>query len=319
MTTLASGSPWEVRCGDARVLLPAVETGSVDCCVTSPPYWGLRDYGNPGQIGQEPTPEAYVETLVAVFREVLRTLKPSGTLWLNLGDSYTGSAGGWQGKTGARASRNFTARIAMRKGGRGGLRAKNLVGVPWMTALALRAATNCILRSDIIWAKPSPMPESVHDRPTRAHEHVFLIVKRGRYYYDPAPLRELVAASTLARYEQLKREIEKAGPQGGNDPGRTPPDTTHRNARDVWTIAATPSDVAHFAIMPRELARRCVLAGCPPGGLVLDPFAGTGTTGHEALAAGRRALLLEMNEDDCARTRERMQRAARQGVLQGVL
>jgi DNA modification methylase len=264
--------------GDALETLQAMPAGSVDCVVTSPPYWGLRSYlpdghdDKPLELGSEPTPDAYVQNMVAVFREVRRVLADTGTLWLNLGDSYAGQAGGAQGQTGSNATR--TAGILnIRKGLGGavpvGLKAKDLVGVPWRVAFALQA-DGWYLRSDIVWSKLNPMPESVRDRPTKAHEYVFLLSKRPSYWFDQEAVREPVAPHNLehnARYLDAARDykVKLAGTGQRNDTERAmyPTNPAGRNVRSVWEIATEPYPDAHFATFPTELARRCVVAGCP--------------------------------------------------------
>lgn len=299
--------------GDSRTVLATLPDGIARCCVTSPPYWGLRDYGTPGQLGLEPTPEAYVANMVAVFREVRRVLADDGTLWLNLGDTYAAQRGGTtppaqtvaggvngQGDTAARRgqaegynhSRNASAY---------GLKPKDLVGIPWLVAFALRA-DGWYLRSDIIWSKPNPMPESVRDRPTKAHEYVFLLSKRERYYYD---------ASAIAEPASLYEPQERGQGQWGNAPigipgehasrGRTSGPVGNgsatRNARSVWSIATQPYKDAHFATFPEELARRCILAGSAPGDTVLDPFGGSGTVASVATGHGRGAIHIDLNPE----------------------
>lgn len=314
--------------GDALNVLRTLPDECVQTCVTSPPYWGLRDYGtgtweggDPAcehlgpvaggtnastlwgyanglseetvrqrlrnvqrqctsvcrycgavrldqQLGLEATVDDYIEALVAVLEEVRRVLKPDGTLWLNLGDSYAGAPGGGQGKNGARASRTFTARIKQRKGGRG-LKRKDMVGVPWLVAFALRDA-GWWLRCDIIWAKPSPMPESVPDRPTRAHEYLFLLSKSASYYYDAEAIAEPVT--------------------GGATVNR-------RNRRTVWTVAPAPFPDAHFATFPPALIEPCILAGSRPSDVILDPFMGSGTTAQVAQHLGRRWIGVELRAD----------------------
>jgi DNA modification methylase len=259
-------------CGDVRPVLASLPDGSVQTCVTSPPYFGLRDYGHEGQLGLEPTPDAYVAAMVAVFREVRRVLRDDGTLWLNLGDSYAregGQSSGvprhWDGRKadpgGLHNLRPLASQI--------GLKQKDLVGIPWLVAFALRA-DGWYLRSDIIWAKPNPMPESVTDRPTKAHEYVFLLTKSARYYYDAAAIQEDAARPERAGkplgYWGGPNSIARAAVDGrtptGNEGARTPVvGATSRNARTVWTIATQPYSGAHFATMPEELARRCILAG----------------------------------------------------------
>jgi DNA modification methylase len=312
----------KILLGDCRDVLPTLAAGSVQCCVTSPPYYGLRDYGVGGQIGLEPSPDEYVAQMVAVFREVRRVLREDGTLWLNVGDSYAATGGsGAQGTSGQRASRTHTARNTSSKG-HGGAKPKDLLGIPWMLAFALRA-DGWYLRSDIIWHKPNPMPESVRDRPTSAHEHVFLMSKSQRYFYNADAIRQPLAD---APYSRLAQDIDgqagsdranggaktngtmKAVKFGGNkkqgDHGsaarRAPsrdwePATETANARSVWTIATQPYSGAHFATMAPDLAERCIKAGTKPGDMVLDPFGGAGTTGMVADRLGRDATLIEIN------------------------
>jgi DNA modification methylase len=364
--------------GDVRAVLPELASDSVDCIVTSPPYWGLRDYGSDGQIGLERTPEEYVANLVAVFRELRRVLKPSGTCWLNLGDSY--AANGQPGQSNLdvlgeqyRGGDHKRAEVEKpRKQLPTGLKPKDLVGIPWRVAFALQA-DGWYLRSDIIWAKPNPMPESVTDRPTKAHEYLFLLTKSARYYYDADAVREAnltnlpVVDKPRSQNRQgvtplAEREADGWGSLGYNPAGR--------NLRSVWTIATRPYPGAHFAVFPPELPERCIKAGssergvCPDCGkpwermtekgepvqqhrapgtqtkrtgngkdssvletgmvwpretvgwcrscpehvassiglvpepaVVLDPFAGSGTTGMVANRLSRRAILIDLNGD----------------------
>lgn len=324
-------SDWRLLLGDVRTALSVVGAGSVQCCVTSPPYWGLRDYGHPDQLGLEPTPEQYVENLVAVFREVRRVLRDDGTLWLNLGDSYSG------GKTdrgdndinrrntydGSTAAQRETRKLKDNPRGKQravppGLKPKDLVGIPWRIAFALQA-DGWYLRSDIIWHKPNPMPESVADRPTKAHEYLFLLSKSPTYYYDADAIAE-AASNDSGWAKQRDRGVNtwayapagggagmKAGgtAQSTNGIGGSAENSATRNARSVWTITTKPYPAAHFATFPPELAERCIKAGSKPGDTVLDPFAGTGTTGMVATGHGRRAILCELNPDYAALIRER--------------
>ena len=289
--------------GNVLDVLPTLAAGRFRCCVTSPPYWGLRDYGHPDQLGLEPTPEAYVARMVEVFREVRRTLTDDGTLWLNVGDSYAGARSGAQGAGGQMADRSV-AKSRCREVGitrvADGCKPKDLVGIPWMLAFALRA-DGWYLRSDIIWAKPSPMPESVTDRPTRAHEYVFLLSKSASYFYNGNAIAER-AVSTRRSGNRERRSRDGAGGILGD--GRH--QKTHvpwadvggtRNARSVWPIAAQPFGGAHFATMPPDLAERCVLAGSRIGDEVLDPFLGSGTTGMVAERNGRRWFGVELQPD----------------------
>lgn len=285
--------------GDARHALATLQPESVNCCVTSPPYWGLRDYGHDGQIGLEQTPEAYVSELVAVFREVRRVLRADGTVWLNLGDSY--GSGGMSNPSGSstliggkdRGASGYSISRTVPPG----LKPKDLVGIPWRVAFALQA-DGWYLRSDIIWAKPNPMPESVTDRPTKSHEYVFLLSKGSRYYFDAEAIKEEALRPTVRHKSTRKTNVQEAAFLG-NAPtnlGRcgTAEDGT-RNARTVWTIATQPYPEAHFATFPPALARRCIRAGCPVGGTVLDPFAGSGTTGAVAIEEGREFVGIELN------------------------
>lgn len=290
--------------GDARNVLATLQIESVNCCVTSPPYWGLRDYGHDGQIGLEQTPEAYVSELVAVFREVKRVLRDDGTLWLNLGDSFfsttKGSGGPDSSSTlvGTKAEHNGQRMESrMLSAGDTGIKPKDLVGIPWRVAFALQA-DGWYLRSDIIWAKPNPMPESVTDRPTKSHEYVFLLSKGSRYYFDAEAIKEEALRPTVRHKSTRKTNVQEAAFLG-NAPtnlGRcgTAEDGT-RNARTVWTIATQPYPEAHFATFPPALARRCIRAGCPVGGTVIDPFAGSGTTGAVAIEEGREFVGIELN------------------------
>lgn len=280
--------------GDCRETLACVPGGSVQCCVTSPPYWGLRDYGVANQIGLEATPEEYVEQMVAVFREIRRALRDDGTLWLNLGDCYAGEAGGGQGKNGQRATRTFTALVREKRGHE--LKPKDLVGIPWRVAFALRAA-GWYLRSEIIWAKPNPMPESVRDRPTKSHEQVFLLTKSDRYFYDADAIAEPAVHAGMVLDYTGDQKANDADPtrQRTRPRGRTIVVGDTRNARDVWRIASQPFSGAHFATMPIALATRCILAGSRPGDTVLDPFLGSGTVAEAAQRLGRRWLGCELN------------------------
>lgn len=288
--------------GNVFDVLPTMESDSVNCVVTSPPYWGLRDYGVEGQLGLEPTPEEYVAKMVSVFAEVRRVLRDDGTLWLNLGDSYaTHYKGG--GVTCSIQSSNVGSFHDWRGNlCQPGLKTKDLVGIPWSVAFALRA-DGWYLRSDIIWSKPDPMPESVKDRPTVAHEHVFLLTKQAQYWYDADAIRAPHAPSSL---ERIKHGLKHRHPDGVGI-AIPPVDTDKmgerfchpkgRNARSVWTIATQSYHDAHFAVMPEALVEPCVLAGCPEGGVVLDPFTGSGTVGAVACRLGRRFVGIELNPD----------------------
>jgi DNA modification methylase len=276
--------------------------GSVQCVVTSPPYWGLRDYGHDGQIGLEQTPDEYVAELVAVFREVRRVLADDGTLWLNLGDSYAhntkGSGGGWAADPSNYA---YKAQAYGAYKVQHGLKPKDLVGIPWRVAFALQA-DGWWLRQDIIWAKPNPMPESVTDRCTKAHEYVFLLTKSAQYFYDAAAVAEPLADSSVARLSQdIENQTGSYRANGGaktNGPIRAVGDeTTGRNKRSVWTITTKPYSGAHFAVMPMALVEPCILAGSQRLDTVLDPFCGSGTVGVVALRNQRKFIGIELNKE----------------------
>ena len=297
---------WEIKQGDAIEVLKTMPEQSVHCCVTSPPYFGLRDYGVEGQIGLERTPEEYVDKLVQVFREVRRVLRDDGTLWLNLGDSYNGS-GGAGGDYNPGGLKEGQPKYPGRKVP--GLKPKDLIGTPWMVAFALRA-DGWYLRSDIIWHKPNPMPESVTDRPTKAHEYIFLLSKSPKYYYDYEAIKEPAVyegrrvscdpnshANTshpgTARKQDLvgNRRYKGFNARWKNRPAQG------RNKRSVWTVPTQPFPEAHFAVYPPALITPCILAGCPVGGTVLDPFAGSGTTLLVATQHHRKAIGIELNPE----------------------
>jgi DNA modification methylase len=284
----------------------------------------LRNYGVEGQIGLESTPDDYVAKLVSVFKEVGRVLKADGTLWLNLGDSY---ASAW-----ACSRRNVIGNPSLAKGKRAdrpnrlvsGLKEKDLIGIPWRVALALQA-DGWYLRSDIIWAKPNPMPESVLDRPTRSHEYLFLLTKKSRYFYDAEAVREPVA-STPYDVRRMKEGRKRTGQTDTNlatndrsNIGRNPKvgDGDHRNLRSVWTVTTAPFSGAHFAVFPPKLILPCILAGSKPGNLVLDPFCGSGTTGAVAVPRGRRFVGIELNPEYVRIAEARITEATKQGSLLG--
>lgn len=261
-----------ILCGDALTQLRTLPSESIHCCVSSPPYFGLRDYGHSEQIGQEPSLEAYVARLVEVFREVRRVLRRDGTLWLNLGDAYAAGGGADYQRLeqlGARMGTGGGKKHSSRKTGRAptphGLKPKDLLMIPARVALALQA-DGWYLRADIIWHKPNPMPESVSDRPTKAHEYIFLLAKSDRYYYDADAIRE-PQADPHKNYGRRDRTthngIGKLGRWGGDTRSGAYRDYTSRNKRSVWTIATRPFAGAHFAVMPEPLVEPCVLAGCP--------------------------------------------------------
>jgi site-specific DNA-methyltransferase (adenine-specific)/site-specific DNA-methyltransferase (cytosine-N4-specific) len=261
-----------VMVGDCLSLLSETPDQTFNCCVTSPPYWGLRDYGIDGQIGAEPTIEAYIESLVKVFRQVRRTLRDDGTLWLNVGDSYTSGNRTWRQTDKKNPARAMTYRPPTPRG----LKPKDLIGVPWKLAFALQA-DGWYLRSDIIWNKPNAQPESVKDRPTRSHEFVFLLTKSEDYYYDHKSIME--------------PSLDKDKP---------------RNRRSVWSINTESSKEAHFAMFPPELVRLCIEAGSPRNSIVLDPFFGAGTVGVVALELGRDCVGIELKDEYAAIARRRL-------------
>lgn len=301
--------------GDAREVLKTLPDQSVHCCVTSPPYWGLRDYGVDGQLGLEETPEEYVDNLVQVFCEVRRVLRDDGTLWLNLGDSYaSGGKGGGGSFMHERRDGSWHHRSQV-NGWRSpppGLKPKDLVGIPWRVAFALQE-DGWYLRSDIIWHKPNPMPESVTDRPTKAHEYIFLLAKSQRYYYDAEAIMEPAVRAgdtqTFGGGKGRNYRPEKGDPNyraGSEQWGRTITTGDKRNKRTVWTVPTSPFSGAHFATFPEELIQPCILAGCPVGGTVLDPFFGSGTTGLVALKLDRRYIGIELNPEYVKLAKERL-------------
>lgn len=315
----------QVLNGDALSQLKLLSDESVDCCITSPPYFGLRDYGVGGQIGLESSLEDYLAALVCVFNEVHRVLKSDGTLWLNIGDTYSGNSTYGEGgsdkqKSNKRASLNKTTKR------NDGVPPKNLIGVPWRLAFALRDS-GWILRQDIIWHKPNAMPESVKDRCTKSHEYVFLFSKSPKYFYNNDAIKEPAKAKCAGDYDggaqknhrgesiNQGRNYRKSGnkshkyvTQYNNEQSeqhRTKSgllkisdiEWQYRNKRSVWEIPTQPTRDTHFATMPIKLADLCVKAGCPPNGVALDPFAGTFTTAIAALDNGNRAIMIELNPE----------------------
>jgi DNA modification methylase len=294
---------------DARHI--PLKDGSVQCCITSPPYWGLRDYGVDGQLGLEPTPEEYVANMVEVFREVRRALKKDGVVWLNLGDSYASSVssnGGYSAKstlqgfthpnTKGRTANESGSRVALQHN----LKPKNLVGIPWRVAFALQA-DGWWLRSDIVWSKPNPMPESVTDRPTKAHEYVFLLSKDARYFYDADAVKEKsLNAGRTVFYDGTQKNCNSGD---GVNNRRTLINSTvtvseNRNLRSVWNIATEPFPEAHFATFPEKLVETCIKGGSRPGDVVFDPFGGGSGRVHKvAFRLGRRAVTTELSFDYC--------------------
>lgn len=348
-------------------VLATLPDASVDCVVTSPPYWSLRDYGHADQIGLEPTFGEFLAALVAVFDQVRRVLKPEGTCWVNMGDSYAADRGIHVPSTGLNSAKTRDAQAAGGLGAKpanAGVRPKEIMGQPWRLAFALQAS-GWMLRQDIVWHKPNPMPESTQDRFTKAHEYIFLLTRQPRYFWDKAAIAEPVSGGAHARrpspagwaaegehrsvaHQTAERHRKVPGnvnpPKGqlayeaGDERHRTKGGlldyaerqrklakpgqgiksnesyasvqvgdlVSTRNPRSVWTMASEPFREAHFATFPSALPRRCILAGCRPGGLVLDPFSGSGTTGLAALELGRRYLGIELNPEYAQMSRKRL-------------
>lgn len=311
--------------GDVLNILELLPSESVHCCVTSPPYWGLRDYGVDGQLGLEKTPEEYVNKLVNVFREVKRVLRKDGTLWLNLGDSYA------SGKTKDCEIPDLMWSNQQSRKPPSGLKSKDLVGIPWMVAFALRS-DGWFLRSDIVWEKPNAMPSSVKDRPTKSHEYVFLLSKSSRYYYDADAIKEpakewsgqaavfertglvsehIIPNQSAAQHRKsrsgnLERKMGSArGRTGSHLGGSIPWEGATRNKRSVWKIATKPFKGAHFAVFPPELVKPCILAGCPKGGMVIDPFGGSGTVAIVADELGRDSVYIDLSTKYTEMAKER--------------
>ena len=286
-----------IEFGDCREIMRNwAEKGiKAQTCVTSPPYYGLRDYGHDGQIGLEETPEEYIKAMVEVFRCVWDVLEDDGTLWLNIGDSYAGSGKGPAGNLGATNDERNMTHTKASSFVPAGCKPKDLIGIPWMLAFALRA-DGWYLRQDIIWHKPNPMPESVQDRCTKAHEYIFLLSKSQKYYFDSKAMKEkgVIAAGTKAAKGSAERQEQK----GVN--ARPPEYKVYdgmRNKRSVWTVNTKPYKGAHFAVFPTELIKPCINAGATVGGIVLDPFMGSGTTAQVAQSLGRQYLGCELNPD----------------------
>ena len=288
-----------IHLGDCLDVLRTMPDQSVNCCVTSPPYWGLRDYGVDGQLGLEKTPEEYVAKMVEVFREVRRVLCDDATLWMNLGDSYCGGGrGGNPLNSPHQKQKTNTGSIVAPTSIPNGLKPKDLVGIPWRVAFALQA-DGWYLRQDIIWHKPNPMPESVRDRCTKAHEYIFLMSKSARYYFDAEAIKEPAAYAGQMRGGSTNRYEQNAA-------GMDCKVYNTRNKRSVWTVQTQPFKDVHFATFPPDLIRPCILAGCPEGGVVLDPFTGSGTTGVVALRHGRRFIGIELNPEYHAMATDRI-------------
>ena len=273
--------------GNSLEVLKSLPDNSIDCCVTSPPYYALRDYGCDGQIGLEETPEKYIESLCDVFSEVRRVLTPQGTLWLNIGDSYNGNK---VGNTEVVKNKKVSESNDFHKKLWSGAKPKDLIGIPWMLAFALRSQ-GWYLRQDIIWEKGNPLPESVTDRCTKSHEYIFLLSKSQKYYFDHEAIQEKAKYPFDNRGE---RGDSRRGTQMNSMSGQT---GEMRNKRDVWTVNTKPCKEAHFATYPFELIKPCILAGCPENGIVLDPFMGSGTTAIVARSLNRNYLGVELNPE----------------------
>ncbi len=300
------------RCyvGDCVDLMREMPEKAFHTCVTSPPYYGLRDYGVEGQIGLEPTPAEFIQRLVEVFRAVRRVLRDDGTLWLNIGDSYaTGGRGGGGSFMDARRDGAWKGKSAVTgwRSAPSGMKHKDLIGIPWMLAFALRA-DGWYLRQDIIWHKPNPMPESVRDRCTKAHEYVFLLSKSPRYYFDHEAMKEDAVggqSGNAATFKRAGSKREQRIPSQGYGTHRPEREAVayngeKRNRRSVWNVATRAFKGAHFATFPPALIEPCILAGCPAGGAVIDPFGGSGTTAGVAAAYRRKAVLCELNPEYAA-------------------
>lgn len=326
----------QIIIGDALESLKTLPSDSVDCCVTSPPYYALRDYGVDGQIGLEETPEAYIDRLVEVFREVRRVLKNNGTLWVNIADSYAGSGKGAASypenakKYKQGTSRGMLGAEKTTKAKTPGIKQKDLIGIPWMLAFGLRA-DGWYLRQDIIWQKPNAMPESVKDRCTKCHEYVFLLSKSKTYYFDGEAIKEPCVGFDKSSPRGSKGTFTpNAGRRKGNNRsfrgggvytnnrsfdnsadkekktvGNVPNETGVRNRRSVWSVSTHGFSGAHFATFPRKLIEPCILAGCPVGGTVLDPFIGSGTTAEVAQDLGRNCIGIDINESTYAFCQDR--------------
>lgn len=302
--------------GNNLETLKTIADCTVNCCVTSPPYFGLRDYGLPpvtfpdgwsGEHGQEPTVELYVQHEVDIFREVRRVLRDDGTLWLNLGDSYCNS------NEYARAQPDFQRKGRndapandrdLSKLHEAGIKTKDLIGIPWRVAFALQS-DGWYLRQDIIWAKPNPMPESITDRCTKSHEYIFLFAKSEKYYFDNEAIKEPCTTFDNSIRDRDNTKLNNV-PGRSKEGGLKTNNYTMRNKRDVWTVSTKPYTGAHFATFPPELIKPCILAGCPKGGIVLDPFGGSGTTGMVAFQNQREYILCELNPEYVKLEKERI-------------
>ena len=306
--------PVKIINGNVFDVLPTLPEKSFNTCITSPPYFGLRDYGMADQLGLEPTPDEYISNMVNVFREVKRVLRDDGTLWLNIGDSYARQAGDDSKKDPSTINTGYSAVVASGGAKKGnntppsGYKAKDLIGIPWMLAFALRA-DGWYLRQDIIWHKPNPMPESVEDRCTKAHEYIFLLSKSPQYYFDHEAIKE-VSVDPESHKGMKKRSADKreGDPYFATKVGNSAEGKIYdkRNKRSVWTVTTKPFKDAHFAVFPEDLIIPCILAGSPERGNILDPFGGSGTTGVVANGYGRDATLVELNPEYAAIAKDRI-------------
>ena len=283
----------KIFCGNALDILKTLPSESVDMCVTSPPYYGLRDYGVEAQIGNEQTPYEYIQNLLLVFEEVKRVLKPDGTLWVNIADSYAGN----NKNLNLTPNKDFSAIPKLWHG----IKQKDMIGIPWLLAFSLRE-NGWYLRSDIIWHKKNCMPESVKDRPSKCYEHIFLLSKSSKYYYDYDAVKEPAAQSSILRYsrgvsDKTKYKDRKQGIFMPRDKTDFP---DMRNKRDVWSVAINASHIpGHFAVYPEKLIEPCIMAGSAVGDVVLDPFFGSGTTGVVAVKNNRKFIGIDINPEYC--------------------
>lgn len=311
---------YKIYQGDCIDSMKMMSDKSVQCCVTSPPYFGLRDYGVDGQIGLEGTPDDFVKKLVEVFREVKRVLADDGTLWLNIGDSYAGSGKGPAGNLGKAHNERHMEHTKSSGLVPDGCKPKDLIGIPWMLAFALRA-DGWYLRQDIIWNKPNGMPEAVKDRCTKSHEYIFLLTKSPKYFYDAKAIEEDAKTKPGVTWSERKSAGATAGNViVGNEKRNGTQRVVHgkgissnltrqdgkKNKRSVWTVTTKPFKGAHFATFPTDLIEPCILAGSRPGDTVLDPFNGAGTTGVVSLKHGRKYIGCELNPEYIEITESRL-------------
>ena len=310
----------KIICADAIEGLRSLDSESVDMCVTSPPYYGLRDYGVDGQIGIEKSPEEYISNLTAIFDEVYRVLKPQGTLWLNIADSYAGSGKGpmseklaGNGKNSKLYQKDSAIYVVPKTWN--GIKKKDMIGIPWMLAFSLRSR-GWYLRSDIIWHKTNCLPESVKDRPTKCYEHIFLLSKEPNYYFDYKAIREPLKEVSKERYKRGRSDHTKYAGQKIQHKGIDTAcdnflflDQEYRRKRDVWEVSTNNYKAdEHFAMFPEKLIEPCILAGSEKGGVVLDPFFGSGTTGAVAKRFGRSYIGIDLNQKFCEIARQRIKK-----------